>query len=526
MKTSVIQHPAANSFVLLREWQVRATGNHCAAALLNMFESFHRWKLEQLQQSRKWNDIAEKHGDSRSQLEGLYIWKTLKEIGQDLIGLYGKSAIVAAIKILKNLGFISIHSNPNPRYHFDKTQFFLFHPDAVNKWLRENYREDGQATYQNRKQTIDELKTGDRGEGDLSQAEINSPCAENSLRCAEINSPQAENGRSTIYSKIQIQDTDKNTYQNTDPDLCAIALSANPNKDQNSLELDWEPRQFPSDSIEPPTSVHSEDLDPEPSPSSASPPPIAPQDSRKKTAARRMGESAATVTQVEVVDVPSNGKKAATSKKEKSWVFGDAIRSRFSEVWNLEKPAGYAPIGLDVDAGVAIERKILRGLIEGVMDARELDWREPRQLEEAIVATLDMIRGALRWAKADSFYGSKAFSLRELAGNGKIQDLYSKFRGAAIGQGALPQKLEEQAALARFNEMMAPFNEQRRQREQAAAARCAAEQKEIDVWNRFMAEWMKTPDVRVRNYQDVLRYQQIMARHFQEWQASLEADGE
>lgn len=136
MRTSCVQHPAAEPLIIIRQWQVEACGgNHCAAGLLSFFEYWHNIKQEQSAKARQANDVAEKHGDQRSQDESVVQWHNSRELESGLLGLFGKMKIAEAIELLKGKGFIRVFRNPNPRYKFDATKHFVFESDRVNEWL-------------------------------------------------------------------------------------------------------------------------------------------------------------------------------------------------------------------------------------------------------------------------------------------------------------------------------------------------------------------------------------------------------
>ncbi len=132
MKSSCIQYPADEPILLIRESQVMVCdGNVCAAALLSFLEYWHNIKLEQRRKARQANDIAEKVGDDRGQDEGLLQFHSAEDLHMGLLGLYSRDTIRKAIALLVAKGFISVHKNPRPRYGFDRTHHFLFHPDAL-----------------------------------------------------------------------------------------------------------------------------------------------------------------------------------------------------------------------------------------------------------------------------------------------------------------------------------------------------------------------------------------------------------
>ncbi len=139
-RTSCVKnHPAKERLVITRESYVAACENDfVAAALLNLFEYWHNIKLDQYSQAKKYNDIAERHGDNRQQIESLFQWHTMDDLQKSLMG-FGRRKVEKALQIILKMGFVSIHKNPNPRYAFDSTRYFLFHPDRVDTWLDNHY---------------------------------------------------------------------------------------------------------------------------------------------------------------------------------------------------------------------------------------------------------------------------------------------------------------------------------------------------------------------------------------------------
>jgi hypothetical protein len=140
MKTSCLRHPESSIYLQLHSWMFKlCQDNQCAALLLAYFSGWHDWKLEHDQYYKRFNDIAETHGDGRPHIENAYLFFTNEELIAGIMGLYGKKAINEALDFLVSLGVISIHNNPNPRYHFDKTKYFRFYADVCNAWIAENY---------------------------------------------------------------------------------------------------------------------------------------------------------------------------------------------------------------------------------------------------------------------------------------------------------------------------------------------------------------------------------------------------
>ncbi len=140
VKTSCIRHPESNIYLQLHAWMFElCKDNQCAALLLAFFSGWHDWKLKHDSYYRRYNDIAETHGDGRPHIENAYLFFTIEELIEGIMGLYGKKAINEALDFLVAIGIISIHKNPNPRYHFDKTRYFIFYADVCNEWIAEHF---------------------------------------------------------------------------------------------------------------------------------------------------------------------------------------------------------------------------------------------------------------------------------------------------------------------------------------------------------------------------------------------------
>jgi hypothetical protein len=129
---SCIPIPNRGRFLFLRQWQVEACGGDlCAASLLTFFISWHDHKLAQREKAAQLNDVAEKHGEPRTQDEHLYLWFTEPQLQVGLMDLYKRMTIRKGLKTLEALGFISIHNNPNPAYRFDRTRYFRLYPEKI-----------------------------------------------------------------------------------------------------------------------------------------------------------------------------------------------------------------------------------------------------------------------------------------------------------------------------------------------------------------------------------------------------------
>lgn len=140
MRLGSIRHPEKEPLIKIHRWQIEiCDGDVTAAALLSFFEYWHDIKEEFQVKAKRANDIAEIHGDPRSQDESLLQFHSEQELA-DGIMIAKRDSIRKGIKLLEEKGFISIHKNPNPRYAFDRTRYFLFHPDPINQWLDSDAR--------------------------------------------------------------------------------------------------------------------------------------------------------------------------------------------------------------------------------------------------------------------------------------------------------------------------------------------------------------------------------------------------
>lgn len=128
-KTSCISHPPAQSIVVIREDYLRiADGNHCAAALLNIFEYWTNIKAGQRDQAVIENQIAAVGGASPVD-DTLWIYKSIPALKAEMMGLFGDTKVSAALKLLEQKGFIE--SRNNPKYGWDRTLQYLLKIEVV-----------------------------------------------------------------------------------------------------------------------------------------------------------------------------------------------------------------------------------------------------------------------------------------------------------------------------------------------------------------------------------------------------------
>lgn len=136
MKTSCIAHPENEPLIIVRRWQLEACGgNRVAAALLSFFEYWHNFKLMETEKQRQQNAIREAHGEPPLPLT-LWQFHSQKDLEDGLL-IFKRDAIAEGIKKLVEIGFLETGKNPNPRYAFDRTRYFLFKADVVNEFLHQ-----------------------------------------------------------------------------------------------------------------------------------------------------------------------------------------------------------------------------------------------------------------------------------------------------------------------------------------------------------------------------------------------------
>jgi len=133
MKTSCIERVPKDTYVVLKKsFLAICDGCFEAAILLAYFESWHNFKINAVDRNKHLNDVAEKHGDSRTQDETLYQHHTTEKIYEDCMGMISQKGVLKGRRKLVELGFVSEHKNPNPKYNFDNTVFYLLHSEVVN----------------------------------------------------------------------------------------------------------------------------------------------------------------------------------------------------------------------------------------------------------------------------------------------------------------------------------------------------------------------------------------------------------
>lgn len=208
MITSSVDHPSSHPYMKVHAWMVPfCRGNQCAAFILSHFLSWHDWKLQRDSYYRQANDISEAHGDGRPHDENAYLFFSTAELVAATFMTFGKNAVTKALQLLEELGVISVHKNPNPRYYFDKTKYFRVYPEVCNKWLEENkcLFERKKVEKKNRRSQL--LDFFDNLKMDNASAEIKLPTPQNELPSPEIGQPITDTTNNTTNKLNKINQT-------------------------------------------------------------------------------------------------------------------------------------------------------------------------------------------------------------------------------------------------------------------------------------------------------------------------------
>jgi len=136
MQTSCVSHKSNDPIIIIRQSYIDlCDGNRNAAILMSYFEYWHNVKKSMAAKNQSLNDVAVKHGDEPVHDTSLYQWHTRQEIYDSCFHMVAINKIKEACLLLEEKGYISLHKNPNPKYSFDRTIFYLFHPERVNSDL-------------------------------------------------------------------------------------------------------------------------------------------------------------------------------------------------------------------------------------------------------------------------------------------------------------------------------------------------------------------------------------------------------
>ena len=207
--------------IIIRRWQlVFCEGDPCAAALMSFFAYWHDIRLAIKKKNKQANDTAETHGDQRTQDESLWQFHSQDELRAGIMRIYSHEAITKALLFLQRNGVIEISKNPNARYAFDKTKFFLFHPEIFTTEMMSKYDPKNTPVPGEKPKKNTTIRSSENGvsssENRPRWPEIRPPQSENELPCSEILSPQSENEGAIpeITSEVPSEITKKISSEN------------------------------------------------------------------------------------------------------------------------------------------------------------------------------------------------------------------------------------------------------------------------------------------------------------------------
>ncbi|MGI8711377.1 MAG: hypothetical protein ACR2LA_10325 [Acidimicrobiales bacterium] len=129
-RTSCIRHARRSHIALLREDYLRICGgNACAAMILSQMEHWNIVKLEAAGQAQALNEAARRAGEEATQDTERWVYKSLPEMKEELMGLFGDKAISAGFAALIAAGFLE--QRTNPKFTWDRTRQYRFHTENV-----------------------------------------------------------------------------------------------------------------------------------------------------------------------------------------------------------------------------------------------------------------------------------------------------------------------------------------------------------------------------------------------------------
>jgi len=145
MKSTVINHIPKMRLVIIREdfielFKMIETAKDpcpdyaCTSAILNVFEYWANYKLSHREQSKKYNEILEQGGQSPTQDESLWIYKTVDEMKEsELLNIWGKNKVTNCMKWLEL--FDIIQSRNNPHHAWDRTLQYQLNIEQLNDFF-------------------------------------------------------------------------------------------------------------------------------------------------------------------------------------------------------------------------------------------------------------------------------------------------------------------------------------------------------------------------------------------------------
>lgn len=142
-RTSCIVHPPDMPMVITKASYLGiCEGNRCMADILSLLEYWTNYKRANAKDEAYKNTIRMQMGDEPVAIE-CWIWKSNTGFQEDLLESYSENTLRKALKRLEELNFISVRSNPNPKYAYDRTLQYIMNVEVVQNAINSLYsRED------------------------------------------------------------------------------------------------------------------------------------------------------------------------------------------------------------------------------------------------------------------------------------------------------------------------------------------------------------------------------------------------
>ena len=138
MKSHSVNHPAHQPLIIIRQWQLEYCASRknpkVGAALISYFEYWHDIKLSIKEEKIRQKTVLQ---DDNSDLIQFHSIDNL--IAGLMTIIKDPKRLKKEIEFLKNKKVITQLKNPNPKRSFDVTKHFIFHPEILNHWIKNNY---------------------------------------------------------------------------------------------------------------------------------------------------------------------------------------------------------------------------------------------------------------------------------------------------------------------------------------------------------------------------------------------------
>jgi hypothetical protein len=198
---SIANYPVGHLFIIIREPALRICDeNHCAAALVEIFDRWHENRLKNRKMKSRIN-----------QVEDLVQWHSYDSLSKEMFGLYGRTKIIDSIALLESKGFISKTANSDPKYSRDRTSNYFYHPETVTNALNRLNKADYRTIFEKtdlppviQNAGMESVLTGFGGEINLPGGDY---VQKQTVQHPKTDDATSENGRSLKDPLIKISST-------------------------------------------------------------------------------------------------------------------------------------------------------------------------------------------------------------------------------------------------------------------------------------------------------------------------------